>query len=489
MSKNNDAMVTLMLGETAGGAFGRRLAAIGTGANSEAEATVSALNEVRLELDQAEAEVDSAKAKEEAAADKLKDKQAIAATDGNQPPDQQNANDQDVEKATDDLNEAIRGRQRKQDQRAETRTKSAAKVEQLIAAGSITNKPTAVTAQMLKGMQDNFLQEDFADEMVAACIIELGLSPSEKTLAFRAIQLPTADVFAKIQTNLGVQALDTGEPMDVIESLKFFQSIKSLERTSRLSDYCNTHLSEFVKLARRQEVDLQKLRIGTLAVEAAQHRAIAQSAALKAFEKSVATCNKVTDDKVQAACIAAASRITESDTGLIEVGEAQQIPIVVPNATLPLVAFEAAMEERKSYEKAVSKFEKNSVPTVTKDELKQEKEALDNAGGALTKLITALNMDLDAHLDKLDQTTKKTVVQRFQNQRTQLVTDLALAPISQPLIIELAQLALRQHDIEAKQEEERFSSLDQRMKRAKKGVEEHLESIEALKKKQGDGAG
>ncbi|MCU7844686.1 MAG: hypothetical protein KZQ93_12680 [Candidatus Thiodiazotropha sp. (ex Monitilora ramsayi)] len=484
MSKNNDAMVTLMMGETAGGAFGRSLAAIGSGASAEAEATVSGLKEVRLLLDQSDAEVEAAEEKEQSAEEKLADKEAIAANDQNETTEQQADNDQEVDKAENELIEAKREREIKEEQRAETRTKSAAKIEQLIAAGSITNKPTTGTAQVLQKMQDNFLREDFADEMVAACMIELGLAPSEETASFKQVQLLTSDIFAKVQTNLTAKALQSDDPENFADELVKFQTIRNLDRTSRLSDYCFTHLAQFVTTAREQEVELEKLRIKTLAVEAAQQQALAQSAALGAFEKSIAVCNKVSDEKVKAACITAASRITDAENGIVEIGQTQQVSIVVPNATLPLVAFEAAMAQRKSFETVVGRLNATPVPNVTKQELIQEKDALDKERQELSKAKDTLTLDLDKHLDKIGQATKKGQVKQFQNQRTQLVTNLALAPASQPLLVEQARLALHQHDNEAKQSKAQFELMSKRMQEWEKAANQHIKKADALKKKE-----
>lgn len=440
---------------------------------------MSALKEVRKELDQADAEVDAAKDKEDAAEEKLDDKQEIAATDGDETPEQRNANDEEVGKAKDEVTEARLESQRKDDQRAETRTKSAAKVEQLVAAGSIASKPTATVAQVLKEMQTEFLEEDFADELVAACIVELGLAPSD---------VVAQEVFSKIRTNFAAKLLRATDD-EAAEGLRksiatFKESFRTLDRTSRLTEDCFTHLGPFVERARDQDVELEKLRIGTQTVDAARQRAVAQSEALQAFEKSVSTCNKATDDKVKTACIVAASRITESGSGLVEVGQAQQVSIVVPDATLPLVAFEAAAAERKPYGEIIKKLPGSPVPTVTKEELKKEKADLDKVRIALDKSVKDLSADLNKRLDKQGQTAKKTAIRQFQDGRTQLVTNLAVAPASQPLLVEQARLALQQHDNEAKQVKELYTSLSKRMSGVAKAVKVHLEKIEALKKKE-----
>ena len=176
MSKNNDAMVTLMMTGIAGGEFGRAGAAIGGSSSSKSSASVSSLLDVTQAVDQAADELKEAEKQESAAADSLQAKETIAADTDGKSGDQVEKEEAAVEDAETEVATAKENVKEKQEAKNDANSKARAEITKVIGAGSINANVSVGTAQVLERMQDNFLREDFADEYVSACIVEMGLA-------------------------------------------------------------------------------------------------------------------------------------------------------------------------------------------------------------------------------------------------------------------------------------------------------------------------
>ncbi|MEE8295094.1 MAG: hypothetical protein V3R64_05240, partial [Sphingomonadales bacterium] len=190
MSKNNDAMVTLMLGETAGGAFGRSGAVLGGKATAEATASFSGamkdFEEGLKNMTTAEKKVLEAEEKKKSAATTVEDKKKIAAVTAGKTDVQQKA-DKDATEAAEkalksaevDLGAAKAARdQVKESLQSSSKAASKALSEITTATGfgGLDRKPDAEIAKQLVEMQGQYLSDSMGEDYMAACLVELGLN-------------------------------------------------------------------------------------------------------------------------------------------------------------------------------------------------------------------------------------------------------------------------------------------------------------------------
>ncbi len=146
LSRFDDSMVTMMLGELAAGAFGRSLAALGGTADADAKGTAVSLLQLAEDADQA-----AKLAEEQAAA-----KEAEA------------ANTQDpaeAQKKTEEA-EALRKLAKAQVDVAATAKVTASAT----AAGAISHQPDKDVAEQIAEMQRKYIENINSDSLVVACI-------------------------------------------------------------------------------------------------------------------------------------------------------------------------------------------------------------------------------------------------------------------------------------------------------------------------------
>lgn len=188
MTRLDDAMITMLLGETAGGAFGRTGAAIGATSGGTASATVPALisqlggfdeaikevetttaslktkqDELKTKQEACDREVAAENAKADAAARKSRDDLAVCGET-----DKLAAEVQTLTVRLSVLTEGLRG------QLTSTASANSA-ISNITAMGGIETKPDAEIAAVIERMQDNFLSNDATANVIPACLVELGL--------------------------------------------------------------------------------------------------------------------------------------------------------------------------------------------------------------------------------------------------------------------------------------------------------------------------
>ena len=170
----DDTMVTLLLGELAAGAFGRKLAAIGTEAAASANASLTqALTDLKGAADAAD-QAKAAQDKVDTQTKTTKEAMATAKTTGD-PKDKAKAREEEkkLAKAEEERDEKTADLQVK----LATAATSSAKASTVIAGGGITAKPSAELAAEIRVMQKNFLGRSKTDALMVACISELSRSP------------------------------------------------------------------------------------------------------------------------------------------------------------------------------------------------------------------------------------------------------------------------------------------------------------------------
>ena len=260
MSKNNDAMVTLMMTGIAGGEFGRAGAAIGGSSSSESSASVSSLLDVTQAVDQAADELKEAEKQESAAADSLQAKETIAADTDGKSGDQVEKEEAAVEDAETEVATAKENVKEKQEAKNDADFKARAEITKVIGAGSINANVSVGTAQVLQRMQDNFLREDFADEYVSACIVEMGLANAGSPEYLR--DLARSEAIARAFINNDFKDKDpAAQAVRADYYTSFLQKIGTTERYSLLARHCEQSLFGFIVLARNGEALIEREKI------------------------------------------------------------------------------------------------------------------------------------------------------------------------------------------------------------------------------------
>ena len=307
MSKNNNAMVTLLLGETAGGAFGRSLAGIGTGSSSGARAALESLMATGGEVKQATEDLRTAEVQVKSAETKLADKQKIlAATEAKIDPPatgaQTTVDRQAVQRAQAELDGAQAARDAAAARlkgKADTVAKSSAEVKALTVGGGISRAATPELAEVMKGMQQQFLATDFSEQFVAACLVELGLDP--------VVGKTEEDFFEKLRTRMNNSLIDEAQnPKDTNlerlskKALEIYERSTIRFRKSKLSDYCVDKLPTFIDTAHKDAVKLKQAEI------ALQHQRAdtdARARALASLEKALTVCKDMPETAQRTRCV------------------------------------------------------------------------------------------------------------------------------------------------------------------------------------------
>ena len=233
MSRNNDAMVTLMLGETASRTVGRQLATLSAEASSDASATMPEIAEMvkdladkKTETDKAEKELDAAKTEQDAANDDVQD------TD-------QNSSDAATDNAEDAANDAAADVDDKDDKVGDAREEEEEALEKLIKATAkntvdtnttaggfpaglpAINKEAVDLAEQLGRMQKEYLDQGAEEHLISACIVELGNANTEFRVDDR--KLVSKDPLAFLShgpDQAGVYPIENVDPETVEETAK-----------------------------------------------------------------------------------------------------------------------------------------------------------------------------------------------------------------------------------------------------------------------------
>ena len=146
LSRFDDSMVTMMLGELAAGAFGRSLAALGGTADADAEGTAVSLLQMAVDAEQAA---------------KLADEQAAARES-----EAANTDDPAVAARKREEADALRKLAKAQVDVAATAKATATAT----AAGGIAHQPDKDVAKQIAEMQRKYIENINADALVVACI-------------------------------------------------------------------------------------------------------------------------------------------------------------------------------------------------------------------------------------------------------------------------------------------------------------------------------
>ncbi len=237
MSRLDDTIVTLLLGETAGGAFGRKQAGIGLEASAKASASLSGFSKEMGNLDAASKQLAAANKDVAEAEQKVDDAKAALPTDGTAPTEPQKQAVADAE------NELIDAREKRDallqllQSSVATASEAAGKVVDLKTGGGLSVKPDPKIARTLEDMQASFLIDDYAESYLAACLVELSLQQEDRSLGGRAL-----DILAQATHSANFQLTQTPDDVTAQQRQKL--------ATDALGEFLtDTTLAEHVKLS------------------------------------------------------------------------------------------------------------------------------------------------------------------------------------------------------------------------------------------------
>lgn len=182
MGRLDETILSFLLGETAGGAFGRSGGALGTDASAEASATMiglpaavqdmvkigNDLKEAQSEADTAQANLKAAKAELEKTPDDATKKTDVATKEAA------------AKAATDKRDQLMKSLQN----HASATAKATGSVKTATGVGALSgSRPTGEIAATLRDMQDNFLSTDLSRDVVSACMVEMATQSERRNEA------------------------------------------------------------------------------------------------------------------------------------------------------------------------------------------------------------------------------------------------------------------------------------------------------------------
>lgn len=176
MSRLDDSIVTLALGDGAAGNFGRNLSAVGGEAGAKADAVLTGLPNTLSTIDDQVKKLAAANQKVDDAANALKSHNASQPATGKE---------EDYKSETAKLEAALTTAKAERDalvllmqNTIRGASEATGKISQLQAGGGLSPKPNA---EILRDMQADFLLTDVGRDLAYACMVELGLRGDESS--------------------------------------------------------------------------------------------------------------------------------------------------------------------------------------------------------------------------------------------------------------------------------------------------------------------
>ncbi|MDO9371511.1 MAG: hypothetical protein Q7U07_02815 [Gammaproteobacteria bacterium] len=267
MSRLDDSIVTLSLGDGAAGAFGRKLASIGGEASANADASLTGLPNALSTIDDQAKKLAAANKKVDDAASDLQSHNALQPNAGKE-------NDYRAETAK--LEAALVTAKAERDAlvqlmqgTAKSASEASGKISQLQAGGDLSPKPNA---EILRDMQADFLVADIGREVTHVCMIELGLRGDSDTKK----EMTTLTSF--------FERLFTADP-NATSGANYAGAVLR-GRDTVLTDFCKENLSSLVTKTAEQSHEYRKRR-AQLSTEVATARYSADTAKASAQDRKL----------------------------------------------------------------------------------------------------------------------------------------------------------------------------------------------------------
>ena len=272
LSEINKTIVTLILGETAGGRFGQSGVSIGGKAFATASVEISELEGMLKELKDSQGAVGEATAELQESTEKAETTTSIATKDGTVTTPEAEAVDeanQEVKQDTESLADATKRMERA----TKALTAAGAEISKVEGLGQRDVTPSGEVASTLEMMQQNFLSSGNTQNYISACLIELGIGSEPVPFSY--------DIFHK------------DKPMELKE---LFQKLVN-QRKKKF---------EF----QRQEAEIQSGLTGQMLSESSELKSVQKK--IKSLDAKMQVTKEKITDKVQ----------TLSSSNLVEVQSA-----------------------------------------------------------------------------------------------------------------------------------------------------------------------
>lgn len=172
MSRLDDTIVTLLMSETAGGAFGRKLAVVGGKADVSTSATLSSLPGDIANLEERIAATTIAEQELRTAEGNLATHKELTVIEEKK--EAHDARTKELEGIVNDARNKRDAAQRLMKDTMETATNSVAGISEIEGGGGLTITPDPLIAATLADMQAEFLLQDASSSIVTACLVEMG---------------------------------------------------------------------------------------------------------------------------------------------------------------------------------------------------------------------------------------------------------------------------------------------------------------------------
>lgn len=275
MSRLDDSIVTLSLGDGAAGAFGRKLGGIGTEASAKADASLMGLPNTLSTIDDQATKIAAANKKVDDSAKALQSHNASQPVAGKE---------DDYKAMTATLEAGLATAKAERDALVQVMQSTArsvsevsGKISQLQAGGGLSHTQNA---EVLRDMQADFLLSDIGRDVTHACMVELGLRGDTQTGA--ELQKLTQELWAIFHNK------PNGE------SGANYAGAILRGRNTLLSDFCTKNLTHLVNEATTQSHAYRMYR-ARLSAETATARYSADTAKASAedrrlFMESIKLC-------------------------------------------------------------------------------------------------------------------------------------------------------------------------------------------------------
>jgi hypothetical protein len=259
-SKLDDLLVTLVLGEIAGGEFGRSGATIGGKSDSSASASVVGTGipeidskERERELQNAEKDVIESENKLQTQQEEL-DKERKKGTTG----DALKPFEEAVSNARTELIVATAKRNaalRKLVASGITSTTAGAETESVVGFGSLSRSPTKEIAETIHQMQKEFILKDIDNVYISTCMAELGFSASDNINT-------NYEIINTLDKNISKSINDKGYTLLNDDNFATAAGyVNTAKWKSGLYDHCKTNLTSFILLAHNDRLHLEQMRL------------------------------------------------------------------------------------------------------------------------------------------------------------------------------------------------------------------------------------
>lgn len=409
MSKNNDAMVTLMLGENAAGAFGRSGASAGSKASgtaaSKLEGSMNSFQQILAGQTEAEKAYQQALTNH-AAAEELSNAKAeiVSTADAANPPAATDPQKEEAKKAKEDLDLAaseLNAAKTLRDKMAENvlsaseiTLEASSEFTEINGVGGLSVNPSKDIALALEQIQSNFLHRDFFDDFLATCMVEMGHNERPWHDIYSGIS-NQKDPLAYLRERLDLIEKSTSitDPFSIIRRAranKVYEDYRSFlqdKRQTYLSFLCYEQVGKLLPLSLTNSFNL---KISDNALKAKE----IGLESISITEKALSHCAKLEGaERIQ--CLNTIAKVADS--------AASSLPLLkAAKATyLPKDRIEELQKQVLKFREHFAHINSNNLPLIevesdVEGEDKEIKELKATAGTEIELLVKRINQFMEA---------------------------------------------------------------------------------------------